>query len=100
MTQPLEFWAFVFSNLLLLLSGGALTALSYRAYQRTARSGLRTAVAGFGIITLGTLVEAIYELGIRGTYELAGRELLALHTVESIVIVTGLVALFYSVVRY
>lgn len=101
MAEPPEFWTFIASNLLVLVLGGIMTALSYLAYRRTEdRPSLKWAVWGFGFITFGTLVEAIYELGIRGSYELGGRELLALHTVEGILIAIGLAALFYSLRQY
>ncbi len=100
MSEPPELWTFVASNVLVLALGGALTVLSYRAYRRLDRPPLRTAALGFGVITLGTLVEAVYELGIRGSYELTGRELLTLHTVEGAFIAAGLAALFYSLARY
>ena len=100
MAEPPELWAFVLSNFLLLLMGGILMGLSYRAYYRSGNGSFRAASAGFGVITVGSLVEIIYELGIRGSYHLSGRELLALHTVEGVLIATGMAILFYSVARY
>lgn len=101
MAEPPELWLFVASNLLVLVIGGALTALSLAAVRRSpSNPGLRTAVLGFGALTLGSLVEAIYEFGIRGSYHLGGRELLALHSVEGLLVATGLAALFYSLQQY
>lgn len=100
MADPPELWAFVLSNIVTLALGGVLMALSYRAYRRTKNHALKVAVSGFGLITLGSLVEMIYELGIRGSYELTGRELLLLHTVEGLLIAAGLAVLFYSISRY
>jgi hypothetical protein len=100
MAEPPEFWTFILSNLLVLLLGGVLAALSFRAYRRNGRRSFQWAAVGFGLVTFGSLVEAIYELGIRGSYELSGRELLALHTVEGVVIAFGLAVLFYSVKQY
>lgn len=99
-SEPAELWLFVFSNVLLLVAGGGLTVLSYRAYVRTRRRAFAAALGGFGTVTFGALVEAIYELGIRGSYELSGRELLALHTVEGLLIAAGLAALYYSLTQY
>jgi hypothetical protein len=42
------------------------------------------------------VADIIYELGIRQSYELPGRELLALHTVQGVLIAAGLAMLFYS----
>ena len=51
---------------------------------------------GFGLITVGGVADIIYELCIRQSYELPGRELLALHTVQGVLIAAGLAMLFYS----
>ncbi|WP_423750608.1 DUF7521 family protein [Salinirarus marinus] len=100
MAEPPEFWAFIASNLLVLAAGTVLTVLSYRAYRRSRTLAFRTAAAGFGFITAGALAEAVYELGVRRSYHLGGRELLLLHTVEGILIGAGLMSLFYSLHRY
>lgn len=100
MAEPPEFWAFIATNLLVLVTGGGMTALSVAAYRRAGTPSFRIAAVGFTLITIGALVEAIYELGIRGTYALSGRELLALHTVEGFLIAGGLALLFYSLQRY
>lgn len=98
--EPPEFWAFVASNLFVFGSGAILTVLSFRAYRRSNTTAFRTASAGFALITVGALVEAVYEVGIRGSYHLGGRELLMLHTVEGVLIGAGLMGLFYSLKRY
>lgn len=101
MAEPPEFWIFLLSNVAILLVGGAMTALSYGAFHRhREKSSFRNAAAGFGLITVGSLVEVIYELGIRGSYDLGGRELLVLHTVEGFLIALGLATLFYSIRNY
>lgn len=101
MAEPPELWIFIASNVGVLLLGGVLTALSFLAYRRSeGERSFGMATAGFGLVTGGSMVEAVYELGIRGSYELGGRELLALHTVESVLIAVGLGALFLSLRRY
>lgn len=101
MAEPVEFWTFLASNLVVLAFGGVLTSLSLVAYLRNPENrAFGAATAGFGAITAGAMVEAVYELGIRGSYELGGRELLALHTVEGILIALGLAMLFYSIRQY
>lgn len=99
-SEPLEFWLFVASNVFVFVLGGVLTVLSYRAYRRSENASFRNASVGFALIIAGSLVEAVYELGIRRSYELGGRELLALHSVEGILVGFGLAALFYSLVQY
>lgn len=101
MAEPPEFWAFVLSNVVVGILGLVLAGLSALAYRRD-RSGRSFAYAavGFGAITVGVLFEAIYEIGFRGSYELGGRELLALHTVEGVLVGLGLAVLFYSVRQY
>lgn len=101
MAEPPEFWTFILSNAVVLLLGALLTGLSVLAYRRDpSKRSFAWAATGFGVITLGALVEAIYELGIRGSYQLGGRELLALHTIEGVLIALGLAALFHSVRRH
>lgn len=101
MAEPPEFWLFIASNLLVLMFGGILTALSLAALRRSPENpAFRGAVFGFGAITLGTVLEGVYELGIRNSYYIGGRELLVLHSIEGILIATGLAALFYSLRQY
>lgn len=100
MAEPPEFWMFIAANLFVLVVGGGLTALSYGAYRRVGRPALRFAVVGFAVLTVGNLVEIVYELGIRGSYELTGRELLFVHSAESVLIGLGLGAIFVSLNRY
>ncbi|WP_136689954.1 DUF7521 family protein [Halorhabdus amylolytica] len=100
MANPPELWLFVMSNALVLVLGGAMAFLSGRAYQRTGSRSFGLASGGFALLTLGTLVEGIYELGYRRSYELTGRELLALHTVEGVLVAAGLAVLFYSLQQH
>lgn len=100
MAEPPELWGFIASNLLILAAGGTMTALSLRAYQRSHNRSFATATIGFGLITVGGIIDIIYELGIRNSYELPGRELLALHTVQGVVIAAGLATLFLSIHRH
>jgi len=51
---------FVTSNLLVFALGSALTVLSYRAQGRLSEPNLRLTTLGFGLITISTVVEAIY----------------------------------------
>ena len=100
MAEPPELWTFIASNLLILATGGTMTILSLRAYQRSRNNSFGTASVGFGLITVGGLIDIIYELGIRQSYELPGRELLALHTVQGVIIAAGLATLFISLHRH
>lgn len=100
MAEPPELWTFIASNVLILLTGGLMTVLSLLAYRRSRERSFGTAMAGFGLITVGGVFDVIYELGVRNTYELPGRELLALHTVQGVLIAAGLAALYFSLRRY
>lgn len=100
MTNPPELWAFLLSNALVLVLGGILAGLSGAAYRRDGRRSFGLAAIGFGLVTMGSMVEAVYELGIRQSFALGQQELLALHAVEGIVIACGLAALFYSLEQY
>ena len=98
-TSP-EFWIFVLANVFVLAIGTVLTALSVQAYRRSGNQPFRFAVIGFLSITLSGVGDASYEVSIRMGYELTSRQLLILHTVESVLIGVGLAALFYSVKQY
>lgn len=100
MAVDLHLLAFVLANLFVLALGVALVAVSYAAYRRRNRPELRLAAVGFALITLGATLEAIYQLGIRGTYYITGVELLGLQMTESLLITGGLLALVYSLLRY
>lgn len=97
MTAAPAFLLFIVSNLLVLGVGGVLTALSFAAFRRSSRNAaFRSAAAGFFLITLGTLIDPIYELGTRGIYHLSRSELLLLHSFKGLLIAAGLGGLFYS----
>lgn len=95
-----ELTAYLLSNALVLLLGGALTVLSGVAYRRARERSFAIASAGFALVTLGSVVEAVYELWVRGGFSLSDRELLALHAVEGVIIALGLAGLFLSLRRY
>lgn len=97
MAQPLEFWSFVVTSVLVFLLGGTMTVLSYLAYRREDKRSLW--VAGFGLVTTAGVIAAVYHLGIERSYVLPGRELLSLQTIEGIVLLPGLLALIYSVTQ-
>ena len=99
-SEPPELWAFVLANSVLFLVGAALTALSYRAYLKVQHSGLLFAAVGFALVTAGGFLSAIYQVGIRRDYHLGGRELLALQTIETLTIASGLVVIFWALTRY
>lgn len=100
MSETPEFWLFVMANLFVLGPGLVLAALSLAAYRRRGRRELGIAAIGFVCITLGGVGEAVYQLVFRGTFDLAGTELLWLHTVQSLLLGTGLLVLFESLRRY
>jgi hypothetical protein len=64
----------------------AVTAISYRAYQRTGTEYLQTASVGFAVITVGVFIEGVL-------FELLELNLAAVHIVESIAIEIGLLIL-------
>lgn len=100
MAEPPELWAFVVANSALVVAGGMLTGLSVRAYIRAGRRPFLLAALGFGTITFGGLVSVVYQIGLRGDYHLGGRELLALQTIETLLITTGLAIIFWSLTQY
>lgn len=100
MATDLHLLAFLLANLFVLALGVTLMAVSYEAYRRWNRPTLRMAAVGFGLVTLGAILEAVYQLGIRQTYYVTGLELLGLQIAESLLITAGLLALVYSLLRY
>jgi hypothetical protein len=99
MVNP-ELTAYLLSNALVLVLGMALVGVSVAAYRRTDERAFATAAAGFACITLGSIVEAIYELGVRQSFALSSRELLITHAVEGVLVAIGLATLFYSLWRH
>lgn len=98
MSNPPEFWAFAIANIVSAGFGIILTVLSFIAYRQTGRvDSFRNATIGFGLITIGLLVEPSYQIGWKADYNLLGTELLALQTVEAVIFGLGLGMLFYSI---
>lgn len=90
---------FVLMNFLTLLLGGILSILSYRVYRRRKTRSFKVATIGFVTITVASIIEAVYEIGVRRSFELSGEELILLHTVESLLLAAGLGLLFYSIMN-
>lgn len=99
MARP-ELWAFVLANVGLFVVSSVLTGLSYLAYRRDERPAFKFASIGFGLVVLGGLVEPLYQLVVRGDYNITGSELLFLQTAEGILITAGLGILFYAITRH
>lgn len=98
MAEPPELWTFLLANLFVFGFGATLTTLSYYAYRTyDRRPSFRLSTIGFGVLTLGGVVEPLYQLGYRGDYQISGRELLALQTMEGAFVALGLGLLFYSI---
>jgi len=101
MSRPPELWAFVIANTLLFIVSGVLALLSYIAYRQSDRqTSYLVAAVGFGIVVLGGLVEPVYQLVVRGDYNLNGTELLWLQAGEGLLIAGGLGLTFYAITRH
>lgn len=72
-----------------LLLAVSVTWASVTAYRRTGEPFLRTAAIGFGVITVGVLVEGLL-------FQVVGVDLTTAHVVESVAIGAGLAILVYS----
>lgn len=100
MAKP-ELWAFILANIGLFIASSVLTVLSYLAYRRNdQQSSYKLSSIGFGLIVLGGLVEPLYQLIVRGDYNLSGGELLLLQSGEGLLIASGLGILFYAITRH
>lgn len=73
MNQPTEFWTTISTNLLILLSGGILSSISYLAYQREQDRSFQIAALGFAFITIGNLTILIYQVLVSKSYFLGGQ---------------------------
>lgn len=94
------FWSFIALKALLLIAGGGMTIISYRTSQRNENSAFRCATYAFLLFTAGVLLEgiyALYDLQAHGEYQLAGVELLAINSAESVLILAGFGLFFYSI---
>lgn len=97
----LEVWALIAVNFISFFLGAILTTLSYYAYRSSEKkTSLRNATAGFGLLTIGTAIEPIYQFGIEGTHVLASDQNITLQLIEGSVISLGLLVLFFSIYRY
>lgn len=98
MAEPPELWSFLVANLFVFGFGATLTTLSYYAYRVNGRKpSFKLSTTGFGVLTIGGIVEPIYQLGLKVDYSISGRELLALQTIEGFFVAIGLGLLFYSI---
>lgn len=79
-------------RLVVLALGVAVTAISFRAYQRERTRYLRDASIGLGIITAGVLLEGVL-------FQVASLDLTTVHLVESVAIGLGFLVLLSSFLR-
>ena len=91
MAEPPELWTFLVTNAIILVIGGALAAFSFVAYRRDHESRFLVAAIGFALVTVGGGgVEPFYQVIFKDGYALAGRELLAMQSVEAFLVAAGL----------
>ena len=88
-------------NGLVFLFGCAMTGLSLAAYRATdGRDSYRWSTVGFALITVGCVVEPVFQYGIRRDWVITGVELLYLQAMEGAFLALGLGILFGSIYRY
>lgn len=78
-----------FIKTLILIIGGLVTFLAYKAYRRTENSSLRLLSVGFGLVVLGVLLAGI-------TYEIIGVSLGIGILIESLFVLAGMTIIAYS----
>lgn len=101
MSETSVLGAFIIANAVLFLFGVLVTGLSYSAYRAGGRvTSFRNSTIGFGTITLGCIIEPVYQLGIRQDYSISGQELLRLQAMEGTLIAIGFVFLLLSIYSY
>lgn len=97
MTGAVALFFVLFMNLLVFAFGCAITGFSYLAYRSSnGNKSFRRSTIGFGLITLGCIVEPAY-VGINHDWAISGQELLQLQAIESTAIAVGLGFLFVSI---
>ena len=99
-SQPTEFWTTASTNLIILLTGGTLSVISYLAYQREQKRSFQIAALGFVLLTLGNLTIVIYQTFVAGSYFLGGIELLRIQSIGGGIAAFGLLILLYSLYRF
>lgn len=72
--------------------GGVVTVIAARAYWRTRRPFARLAAMGFGVVTVGGVVEGLL-------IHVVGVDLVGVHTVGSLTVALGFALLLYSLRR-
>ena len=88
-------------NGLVFLFGCAMTGLSLAAYRATdGRGSYRWSTAGFAFITVGCVIEPVFQYGIRRDWDISGIELLYLQAMEGTFLALGLGILFVSIYRH
>lgn len=96
-----EIWIMFAVNFFASFLGLFITGISYFGYRSNDRKpSLRNATIGFGLITLGTVVEPAYQLGIVGTHVLASNQNVPLQIAEASLTSLGFAVLFLSIYRY
>jgi NhaP-type Na+/H+ and K+/H+ antiporter len=79
----------IITKTIILLLGGLITYLSYKAYRRTRAAALRALTIGVGIITLGALFAGV-------AHQLIGVSLTAGVLINSILTMLGFAIITYS----
>lgn len=103
MAENPELWAFVLANIGLFVISSVLAGVSYVAYRQSGdQASYRLATIGFGFVSLGGLVEPVYQLIVRDgpSVTVTGTELLWLQAGEGILIAGGLGLLFYAITHH
>lgn len=92
-----EIWALAAARILLVLLIAGFVVLSALAFRRERKRSMLGAVVGFTLIAVGLLIEVVYEMSIKGSVFLSGKEIVRLQTVEAVTVLAGFFALLVSV---
>lgn len=86
----------VFFKTATLVLGGLITYFAYRAYERTGAPALRALAAGFGVVTLGSLVAGALDLLLRYVVTFEGLSQSTALVLESLFTAIGFLVILYS----
>ncbi|WP_227354102.1 DUF7521 family protein [Haladaptatus salinisoli] len=92
-----EIWVLTLIRILLVGLAGGFAVVSYLAYRRERARSLLGAIFGFGMISVGLIIELAYEIGVKGSFFLTEAEVVRLQLIEGLFLVVGFVLLFYSI---
>lgn len=77
------------AKLLVLTIGLFISYLAYRGYRRHGSSAMYYLAVGFGLVSVGTVIEGLL-------FEVAGVEIITASTIQTVIVAAGMLVVLYS----